>query len=432
MLSALPPVRRRLLLGILAVLVAGVLVAVIAGRGEPDRAVDRGRAGARRTSRGRCCWCPGTAGRPRRWTCWPRGCGRPAGRRRSSGCPATAPASCATRPRCWTGRPGRRSPAGRRRWTWSATPPAGWWPGCGPRRTAAPAIARRIVTLGAPHHGTDLAALAGSLLPGQCPTACAELAPNSDLLTRLNARDDAGRPGLGLGLDRAGPDRHPARLGPPRRRPQHPGPVRLRRRATGPQQPAPRPAWSSPSSSPPWPPPARPPHTRRLPRLPRLKPSGEGERRAESAASACALSRVMSATGSPAASSIASVRATARWIASRVAQWMRCAPAGGPAGRRPPGVERQDGERTLAVHVEAVEQHPRASQPAARLGSGHRAGEFDPGQDARHDRHVPVEQRWRSWAWCGLVGHDTHGTSALGAARNLESRVSRTAQAVRT
>jgi pimeloyl-ACP methyl ester carboxylesterase len=48
-------------------------------------------------------------------------------------------------------------------------------------------IARRIVTLGAPHHGTDLAALAGSLLPGQCPTACAELAPNSDLLTQLNA-----------------------------------------------------------------------------------------------------------------------------------------------------------------------------------------------------------------------------------------------------
>jgi pimeloyl-ACP methyl ester carboxylesterase len=49
-------------------------------------------------------------------------------------------------------------------------------------------IARRIVTLGAPHHGTDIAALAGSLLPGQCPTACAELAPNSDLLTQLNAR----------------------------------------------------------------------------------------------------------------------------------------------------------------------------------------------------------------------------------------------------
>jgi triacylglycerol lipase len=49
------------------------------------------------------------------------------------------------------------------------------------------AIARRIVTLGAPHHGTDIAALAGSLLPDQCPTACVELAPTSDLLARLNA-----------------------------------------------------------------------------------------------------------------------------------------------------------------------------------------------------------------------------------------------------
>jgi pimeloyl-ACP methyl ester carboxylesterase len=49
-------------------------------------------------------------------------------------------------------------------------------------------IARRIVTLGSPHHGTDIAALAGSLLPGRCPTACAELAPNSDLLARLNAK----------------------------------------------------------------------------------------------------------------------------------------------------------------------------------------------------------------------------------------------------
>ena len=55
-------------------------------------------------------------------------------------------------------------------------------------------IARRIVTLGSPHHGTDIAALAGSLLPGQCPTACAELAPNSDLLTQLNARKTPAGP----------------------------------------------------------------------------------------------------------------------------------------------------------------------------------------------------------------------------------------------
>jgi pimeloyl-ACP methyl ester carboxylesterase len=51
------------------------------------------------------------------------------------------------------------------------------------------AIARRIVTLGSPHHGTDIAALAGSLLPGQCPTACAELAPTSTLLAQLNAHE---------------------------------------------------------------------------------------------------------------------------------------------------------------------------------------------------------------------------------------------------
>jgi len=51
------------------------------------------------------------------------------------------------------------------------------------------ALARRVVTLGAPHHGTEVAALAGSLLPGQCPAACRELIPDSELLARLN-RDE--------------------------------------------------------------------------------------------------------------------------------------------------------------------------------------------------------------------------------------------------
>ncbi|GAA1906798.1 lipase family alpha/beta hydrolase [Lapillicoccus jejuensis] len=44
---------------------------------------------------------------------------------------------------------------------------------------------RRLVTLGSPHHGTEVAAL-GSLVPGTCPTACQELAPDSALLARLD------------------------------------------------------------------------------------------------------------------------------------------------------------------------------------------------------------------------------------------------------
>ena len=46
---------------------------------------------------------------------------------------------------------------------------------------------RRAVTLSSPHHGTDVAALATSLGSTACPTACAQLAPDSDLLRRLNA-----------------------------------------------------------------------------------------------------------------------------------------------------------------------------------------------------------------------------------------------------
>ncbi|WP_309650053.1 alpha/beta fold hydrolase [Nocardioides sp.] len=51
-------------------------------------------------------------------------------------------------------------------------------------------LARRVVTLASPHHGTDLAALAGDLAPDACPQACQQLAPDSDLLRGLNADDE--------------------------------------------------------------------------------------------------------------------------------------------------------------------------------------------------------------------------------------------------
>jgi len=50
--------------------------------------------------------------------------------------------------------------------------------------------ARRVITVGSPQHGTDIAGLAGSLAPDQCPTACQQLQPDSAVLTELNAGDE--------------------------------------------------------------------------------------------------------------------------------------------------------------------------------------------------------------------------------------------------
>ena len=48
-----------------------------------------------------------------------------------------------------------------------------------------PGKVRRLVMLGSPLHGTDVARL-GTLVSGTCPTACQQLAPDSPVLSRLD------------------------------------------------------------------------------------------------------------------------------------------------------------------------------------------------------------------------------------------------------
>ncbi|SFP35049.1 Triacylglycerol esterase/lipase EstA, alpha/beta hydrolase fold [Geodermatophilus dictyosporus] len=51
-------------------------------------------------------------------------------------------------------------------------------------------VARRVLTLGSPHHGTTLADLAERVAPAQCPEACRQLTTGSPLLGDLNADDE--------------------------------------------------------------------------------------------------------------------------------------------------------------------------------------------------------------------------------------------------
>ena len=66
--------------------------------------------------------------------------------------------------------------------------------------TTAPAV-RRVVTLGSPLQGADLAAAGGALVPGVCPRACQQLAPGSALLTRLASAPRPDVPWLSLWTD---------------------------------------------------------------------------------------------------------------------------------------------------------------------------------------------------------------------------------------
>ncbi len=51
------------------------------------------------------------------------------------------------------------------------------------------AVTRRVVTLGSPHRGAEIAGLGAAIAPDRCPAACRQLAPGSDLLRRLNDGD---------------------------------------------------------------------------------------------------------------------------------------------------------------------------------------------------------------------------------------------------
>jgi triacylglycerol lipase len=52
------------------------------------------------------------------------------------------------------------------------------------------AQARRVLTLGSPHHGTTLADLATGIAPAECPVGCRQLTTDSQVLAQLNAGDE--------------------------------------------------------------------------------------------------------------------------------------------------------------------------------------------------------------------------------------------------
>jgi triacylglycerol lipase len=183
-LAGLAPARRRLVLGLLAVTLAGLAAAVLVPRlGSAPPAVAQDRAGP-------VLLVPGYGGAT-------GGLEQLAGRLRAAGRDAIV----VVLPGDGTGDLGRSAGtlaaavrAALARTGAASVDVVGYSAGGVVARLWAAdggaARARRIVTLGSPHHGTDLAALAGGVLPGDCPAGCEELAPGSALLQRLNAGDE--------------------------------------------------------------------------------------------------------------------------------------------------------------------------------------------------------------------------------------------------
>jgi triacylglycerol lipase len=65
-------------------------------------------------------------------------------------------------------------------------------------RYAGAEVARRIVTLGSPLHGAQIAGVGAALAPDACPQACRELAPGSTVLKSIAGDLPSGLPWLSI------------------------------------------------------------------------------------------------------------------------------------------------------------------------------------------------------------------------------------------
>ena len=187
-------------------------------------------------------------------------CSRPGSAR--TGAPSRSSIRRATRPVISRQQAQALAPHGERRWcgrrgpdrsTWSAIRPAASSPGCGYATTAArrsPAGSSRWARRSTAPSWPDSPA---RCVPGDCPLACQQLEPGSDLLDALNAGDETpAGPTLRVDLEQRRRRRHSARVGRAERRAEHRGAERLPGRVGQPQRSCRPTRWSRASSPPNW------------------------------------------------------------------------------------------------------------------------------------------------------------------------------------